>query len=176
MATELIRRPIKTQGLKSLTTEVMQEVKEVLGYDVLMEEVDVIRRVAEIFKKLEIEPLETKRVELYKKEMAASVTSKSKNYSWNGDGRRYYRTVKGVWRQKTLRGYTKAIPPFALLRANEIQKATQAAGIEGAFFVEELTRKHSTVIIDPFMVFVVAGKKFYTDVWDEPKFEGRRTV
>jgi hypothetical protein len=28
---------------------------------------------------------------------------------------------------------------------------------------------------DPFMVLHTCGKRLYTDVWNEPKFEGRRT-
>jgi hypothetical protein len=165
---KLERKPLEVAGLKSLTDDVlMAEVKDVLGYGQVDKAV-TLRKVTEIFRELDIEPFDNKKVEAYKRVEAKRIS------------RTYYRdyerrVVTGSWKSTPLAKYQKDVPAFALLRAAQIKKALNAASISGEFCVEELTKKSQTFTFDPFMVLHVAGKKIYTDVWNEPKFEGRRT-
>lgn len=164
---KLTRKPLEIAGLKSLTTDsLMVEVKEVLGYGQVDKAVE-LRKVTEIFRELDIEPFDEKKVEAYKR----AEVKRIRRVRYNGYGDRYVTT--GSWKSTPLAKYQKEVPAFALLRATQIKKALNAANIPGEFFVEELSKR--TQNFDPFMVLHVAGKKLYTDVWNEPKFEGRRT-
>lgn len=166
---KLIRKPLEVAGLKSLTEEsLMAEVKEVLGYSEVDKAVE-LRKAAAILKELDIEPFENSRVEAYKRAEAKRIT-KTYRDSWGNT-----RQSKGYWKATPLRDYKKHVPGFALIRATEIKKAMNAAGINADFVVEELSRRTKTIVVDPFMILHVAGKKLYIDVWNEPKFEGRRT-
>jgi hypothetical protein len=72
------------------------------------------------------------------------------------------------WKMEPLSSHAKQVPLFALSRATEIIELLP----EAKFSVESLTWKDE--VLDPFLVMEVAGKKFYLDVWEEPKFEARR--
>lgn len=86
-------------------------------------------------------------------------------------------TITARWQDCAIGGYTSPIPDFALARAVAIKKEVPTAN----FRIEELdvtehgveTRKH---VPDPFMVLHFETVKLYLDVWDEPKFEGRRQI
>lgn len=86
-------------------------------------------------------------------------------------------TITGQWLERGLSYYDEAVPEFALARAVAIKKELPSAD----FYVEQLevtevsveTRKH---VPDPFMVMHYGTVKLYLDVWDEPKFEGRRQI
>lgn len=171
MATEakLSRVSVNVSNLKQLTDEdLMTEIKDVLGYGEVDKALE-LKKIAAIFSDLDIEPFSVQKVQAYKKEKAASLN----RVRYTGWGDRV--TTRGVWLRYQLRGYQKAVPAFALLRAAQVQKALNAANIQGTFFVEELTKRHTKTVVDPFMILEAAGKRFYLDVWDEPKFEGRRT-
>jgi hypothetical protein len=169
---KLVRKPLEVAGLKNLTEEtLMAEVREVLGY----KEVDralELRKVCTVLKGLDIEPFDNKRVEAYKKAEAKKL-NKVRRHGYYG-GYHNVTTTRGVWKSILLRNYTREVPAFALLRATAIKKAMTAQGINCDFSVEELTKKSHTIVVDPFMVLNAASKKFYIDVWNEPKFEGRR--
>ena len=167
-AVKLSRKPLEVAGLKSLTDDaLMAEVKDVLGYGQVDKAV-TLKKVTDIFKELDIEPFDPVKVAAYKKSESSRIT------------KTYYRdynrvTTHGYWKSTPLNQYQREIPAFALLRATQIKKALNAANIESNFQIEELTKKSQSFVYDPFMVLHVAGKKLYIDVWNEPKFEGRRT-
>jgi hypothetical protein len=86
-------------------------------------------------------------------------------------------TVSASWNTHSLYGYSKAIPDFALDRAVAIKKGLP----ETEFYVDELTQQFSDLetqkhVPDPFMVMTYKTVTLYLDVWDEPKFEGRRQI
>lgn len=173
MTTQLTRKAVDVRGLKALSDEaVLAEVKEVLGYGGV-DEALTLKRVAEVLAKLDIEPFDPKIVAAYKKEQADALKSrKRKRTGWG------YTVATGVWVDSKIQDYKQGVPAFALLRATQVKKALTAQGIASAFHVEELTKRQHRVVllnIDPFMVLHVGSKKFYLDVWNEPKFEGRRT-
>jgi hypothetical protein len=169
---KLIRKPVEAAGLKTLTEEtLMAEIKDVLGYGEVDKAVE-LRKVAAILRELDIEPFESKRVEAYKKAEAKKLNKTSRRYR---DYNSYTTTTRGVWKSTALRNYKREVPAFALLRASQIKKAMNAQSVNCDFIVEELGKTRQTIVVDPFMVLVAAGKKFYIDVWNEPKFEGRRT-
>lgn len=103
--------------------------------------------VVQIFRRLGIEPLNAADVEAYQQKLASKA-----EYSWHS-----YELAK----------YGKPVPEFALSRAISIKKALPSA----QFFVEELRYNP-----DPFLYLQVGNTRYYLDVWDEPIFEGRRTI
>ena len=118
-----------------------------------------------VLKKLDIEPLNSESVELYKKE-------EKRKRSWFAPDRDWY-----IY---SIENYDLAVPAFALSRALEIKQEMPSA----QFFVETCL-----VVKDPFLILssgVSINKrggpnndlpwKIYLDVWDEPKFEGRRQI
>jgi hypothetical protein len=78
-------------------------------------------------------------------------------------------------------GYKAAIPAFAIQRMVSLKKALP----EVTFSVQELTVEKKELQTekylpppapDPFLVADYKGIGCYIDVWDEPGFEGRRTI
>lgn len=76
--------------------------------------------------------------------------------------------------------YKEAIPAFALQRMLSLKKELP----EMAFSVEQLqsekeelnTQKRIKLPPDPFLIATFRGISCYIDVWNEPGFEGRRTI
>jgi hypothetical protein len=77
---------------------------------------------------------------------------------------------KYSWNAVKLYSFNEKVPAFALSRALEVRKELP----NSSFFVESLVYRNE--IVDPFMFVQIGDEKYYLDVWDEPKFEGRRTV
>ncbi len=69
-----------------------------------------------------------------------------------------------------LKEYRKPVPEFAIARAIELKRELPQA----YFYVDELAGG-TYITLDPFMVLGYGGNLYYIDVWNEPKFEGRRT-
>jgi hypothetical protein len=177
MATQLTRKAMDVKSLQAVTDEkFVKEAKALLGYD-LLEDALALRKTAEILDKLGIQPFDAAKVEAYKKEQAEGLYSrKQKTDRW---GSVRTTTTRGEWQTYNLRGYKREVPAFALLRAAEIQKEMNKGKIGGKFFIDELRIKttrsrRERPIVDPFMVLQVGETKMYVDVWNEPKFEGRR--
>jgi hypothetical protein len=89
--------------------------------------------------------------------------------------------VQAIWHSIDVNQYASAIPAFAIQRMVSLKKALPAV----TFSVQELqvtqaelrTQRHiPPPPVDPFLVAHYAGTSCYVDVWDEPRFEGRRTV
>jgi hypothetical protein len=168
METKLARKQVTVAGLKALTEEqMMADVRDVLGYGVADEAIQV-KKVGEILRSLDIEPFDPKRVAAYKKEVIKETRKNSRRSSY------YYDAYR--WKNVPISRYTEPVPAFALMRAAQVQKALNAANIPAHFEVEELTKTRARINVDPFMVLVVGRQRLYIDVWNEPKFEGRRTV
>jgi hypothetical protein len=73
------------------------------------------------------------------------------------------------WVRTLIVNYQAEIPCFALSRAMEIKENYPEAQI----YIESLQAQERP-IADPFLVVGIKGYLYYVDVWDEPKFEGRR--
>jgi hypothetical protein len=77
-------------------------------------------------------------------------------------------------------GYKAPIPAFAIARMLALKKELP----EVTFSVEQLnaqrqdlnTEHREPLPPDPFLIATFRGISAYVDVWDEPRFEGRRTV
>ena len=65
--------------------------------------------------------------------------------------------------------YREDVPLFAISRAVELKEKLPAA----EFYVDHLVYSRN---FDPFMVMIMHGIRYWLDVWNEPEFEGRRTV
>lgn len=176
MATDVIkltRGPLVTEDVAKMTDEKMlRDIDTLLGYKPVGEAVR-LQTVAAIFKKLDIEPFDSEKVDKYKTQMRQR-HSRTRTDSY-GDIHR----TRASWDEIALTQYKKPVPAFALLRAMQVARELKKASIKHQFVVEEL--KSTTSVekrernLDPFMVLHVDNQVFYLDVWDEPKFEGRRT-
>lgn len=86
------------------------------------------------------------------------------------------------WRMVDMSEYKAEIPMFALDRASSVAKRLneRMPSLRKSFAISELHRtrvqKARRYDPDPFMVLRVLDQDFYLDVWNEPAFEGRRTV
>ena len=83
------------------------------------------------------------------------------------------------WDRENINSYNARVPEFALTRALEIKEALP----EAWFAVETLHEERHGIQTefnprppDPFMVLRYGEVTLYLDVWNEPSFEGRRTV
>lgn len=84
----------------------------------------------------------------------------------------------GSWPTTLVSEYREPVPEFALERAMQIKSQLPDAqfGIE---YIRQQTQQVSqprALQIDPFLVLLYGHMKLYLDVWDEPRFEGRRTI
>jgi len=83
------------------------------------------------------------------------------------------------WSSDPINHYRGEVPGFVLERALQLKSALPLA----QFYVEEmhesytnLKTEYSPPAPDPFMWVQYKGINVYLDVWNEPSFEGRRTV
>jgi hypothetical protein len=127
---------------------------------------DTLIRVQSMLKRMGIIPLDEKRVLAYQKQVRSRELRKHPN--------RTYR-----WRMVEISDYTAEVPSFALDRATRVAQRMhqRMPSVKRTFAISELVHHTKrTPHPDPFMVLTVLDQHFYLDVWDEPDFEGRRTV
>lgn len=160
----------------TLNERVANEAREYLGYrfgerrntEVTEKLVrrERLTQVQGILKSCGITPLDEASVLRYQ----TRVRKNAQRKAWNG---RY------AWRMVEISQYKAEIPQFALDRATRVAKALtkRMPRLGKEFAVSELHKKRTRAVDpDPFMVLRVLGQNFYLDVWDEPNFEGRKTV
>lgn len=146
-----------------------------LGYSNLSRNVELLltqrskiivqNKIVKALDEIGIELLDVNSVGLYMKELRSEVRLKSKQ-SWE-------------WDIANLKYYPEPIPEFALERAIQVKRVIIAAQLAPPDFYVAQLKRESVRHPDPFMLFSVAqsgDKQYYLDVWDEPKFEGRRTI
>lgn len=88
--------------------------------------------------------------------------------------------VQASWNVHNVGNYGEAIPDFAVQRMLSLTK--ELPGV--TFSIEQLNaskhqygvEKHEPLPPDPFLIGTYKGISVYLDVWDEPAFEGRRSV
>lgn len=127
---------------------------------------ETLVRVQSMLKRLGIVPIDEARVLSYQKTVRAREMRKHTNRSYR-------------WRMVNIREYTAEIPSFALDRAVKVVRTMGRVmpSVKYTVNVSELVHHTKrTPHPDPFMVLTVRDQNFYLDVWDEPDFEGRRTV
>jgi hypothetical protein len=85
---------------------------------------------------------------------------------------------RAEWKTTRIDYYHDPVPDFALERAMQIRKLVSGTVFGIATLTETVTgveTEYSPIPPDPFLVMEYGGLSFFLDVWDEPKFEGRRT-
>lgn len=151
-------------------------VKKELGYDILHSNVTMrtSARDRALAANKVIEALDAIGIELlvgvnrYMDEVRREVSIKTKKV-WS-------------WRDRHITNFSGIIPEFALERALQIRETLKTTELqEPTFYVSALEEedRYTGPSNDPFLYFTVSecgDLRFYTDVWDEPKFEGRRTI
>lgn len=182
MATTLVRKPAVFPEVTeaSLNEKVANEAREFLGYRFgerrnheVIEKLtrrEQLTQVQAILKRCGIVPLDERSVLRYQMKIRANAMRRI---------HRGYSAVRYAWRFVELDNYKAEIPQFALARATSVAKALtrRMPRLTKNFAVSELHRQRTRAVDpDPFMVLQVLGHNFYLDVWDEPNFEGRKTV
>jgi hypothetical protein len=182
MAT-LVRKPVQFPEVTeaTLNQQVAREAETYLGYSfgerrntevtTRLSRRATLVKVQGILKSLGIVPLVEASVLRYQRQKRASALRRTRftNSRWN-------------WRLVALEDYKAEIPQFALARATQVAKALnrRMPSLKKGFLVSELhrtrVRPENAYHPDPFMVLQVLEQNFYLDVWNEPSFEGRRTV
>jgi len=183
MATTLVRKqavfPEVTEA--KLNERVAKDAEQFLGYRFgerrnreVIEKLtrrEQLTKVQGILKRCGIVPLQEASVLRYQARVRKNAQAKAQRNSWN--------RVTFAWRFVDLADYKAEIPQFALSRATAVAKALtrRMPRLGKTFAVSELHRQRTRAVDpDPFMVLQVLGHNFYLDVWDEPNFEGRKTV
>lgn len=139
------------------------EAEALLGYTPLRKELKEPSRLRQVLAKLEIEILEEKSVDCYKKQMVDHYSSSGK-------------MLAPTWRLISLSRYAKPVPEFVLHKAIEIKHELP----EARFYIDELA-------VDPFLIVSLkelpdstfnhptrnldGETAVYVDVWSEPSFE-----
>jgi hypothetical protein len=143
------------------------EAEDLLGYTPLRDDVKAPSALRRVLAHLEIDVLDEKTVDAYKKQMVA-------HYDTHG------KMKMPTWRLAAIENYALPIPEFVLRKAVAIKKELPAA----RFYVDHLA-------IDPFLIVSMeqddmedpntnlasrhldANTEAYIECWDEPKFEGK---
>lgn len=79
------------------------------------------------------------------------------------------------WSQRSLNHYNDEVPLFAVSHAIALKKELPTADFKVESFMRNGYQSRS-VDLDPFLIMSVDGVEFYIDVWDESKYEARKTV
>jgi hypothetical protein len=178
VATTITRKPLVIEDAAAVSLDLDQQLANdawtILGYGpakALRSDLDVrasrkhdLEILRDIFTALEIVPLDTAAVIKYKEE-----TAKAANRNARLD-------TQFKWASILLPNYKAPIPQFVLANAVNIARALKEKlpNAQMQFYVEEL---QSFSRPDPFLYLLINGQFVcYLDVWDEPSFEGRRTV
>lgn len=130
---------------------------KLLGYKTLERTIPQ-SEVNEVFASLGFTPLNTDQVHRYERWYRKR---HSGHFGWE----------RVAWKIVPLHNYADPIPEFVLSRAVELKEKLPAA----EFYVE-FPEREERVLPDPFLVMIYKGSSYFIEVWDEPKFEGRRTV
>lgn len=86
------------------------------------------------------------------------------------------------WHSTILKKYYKPIPDYAIQTALDITRSAEKCGLEEkpSLHVEEMIEKVNHNItrldFDPFLVVRICGVDYYVEVWNEPKFNQKRSV
>jgi hypothetical protein len=157
----LKRVVVAAEDLDTPAKQLATDAEALLGYRGLRKHLKVAGRLRAVLAKLEIEILDQKSVDEYKRQMVAHMKGKMS---------------APTWRVTPLRGYTQPVPEFALQKACEIKRELP----EAEFFIDQLA-------VDPFLIVALDQPQdfpqnvktrgldpeiaAYVEVWDEPKFE-----
>ena len=147
------KRAVAVAAPDSVVAGLAERARDVLGYSVLHNE--VTKPLARALSELEIEILDEPQVKQYQENMVRDASIRG--------------TVVGkeaAWEAIAISRYNRPIPEFVLNKAVQIKERLP----EAEFFVEELNVKR---IPDPFLVVQFGLERYYVEVWDEAKFEGR---
>jgi len=128
-----------------------------------------------LLSELGIEPFTPESVKTYKAK-ALNAAKGWKRFTPFGDEYRWKRYELGALGTGVFHPhYLEPIPAFVLSHALEIKARLPYA----RFFVDAIADRHELErirVVDPFLVVEHDGNEYYIDVWDEPKFEGRRIL
>lgn len=78
--------------------------------------------------------------------------------------------VSAKWKREPLGSYSSPIPEFALQTAVDLKRRCPIA----EFYVDELTVEKR--VLDPFLVVRCGGQQYFLEVWNEPRFQQKRSV
>jgi hypothetical protein len=184
--------PPKVKGLSEEMLEFAERAQSVLGYRYLLTRMRE-QPLAKLLLRLEIDVIPTAMVQQYQAQLIEELTGfKPKTVAFEvnldddedddedeeeDDDRPMKVKASGArverppyfgrrlrWHSIEIRAYHKAVPEHVLLKAMQIKCEAPQTQI----WVQEL-QEHP----DPFLLVSMGSEKYYVEVWDEPKFEGR---
>lgn len=136
-----------------------EEVARVLGYSRLKKNLKA-NALRNALVSLEMETLDTREVDKYK----SYVLHKAQEDQAESEGEEDDEFLE--WDEVELSDYNEPVPEFVLAKALELKKKVP----EVVLYVEYLGVRY-----DPFLIAEMGDERYYIEVWDEPKFEGRLT-
>jgi hypothetical protein len=171
---EILRRePVRAEDMPAdvdaMQSDLAMEAERLLGYSVMRTRLKLPDPLLAALAQLEIEPYNGASVAQYKQEMLAYAQNEARRMDVaEGIDPDSYNARRASWSTRSLDGYAKPVPEFALDKALQIKRACPAATFE----IEELT-----IVPDPFLIVIYDTQLGYTrryiEVWDEPKFEAQ---
>jgi hypothetical protein len=168
-----------------VTKELAAEAEAVLGYLPLRDKVDPrMTALARVLEKLEIEVLNQEQVDKYKEQVVNDVTaglrkarrkratddrSESEEDADSSSDEYDEELDELSWEMQKLSDYKHPVPAHVLSKAIEIKKAFPRV----EFYVDEIIVRRKP---DPFLVAKYNKETYYIEVWNEPTFEGRKSI
>ena len=158
---QISRVTLHKSEVSSEMQEFAEEVQRILGYSRLKQNLkgNVLRN---LLASIEVDILDEKQVKSYKKyveenfdpglEVEAEEEEESDDEFFG-------------WDSVSIKEYDEPIPEFVLAKAIELKKRLPEVKLYIEYFGEK----------DPFLIATYGEEKYYIEVWDEPKFEGRLT-
>jgi hypothetical protein len=177
--------------------QLAKDARSVLGYNLLANQL-VGQPLREALTKLEIEVLDVEEVHKYQKQVLEEIMKRpvrlldGTDFNFEEDdeedeeeedddemdedpneeeedfGPANKRSITVYWGWKGIARYQKPIPEFVLCKAVMLKREVPQVEL----FVEEVEKIQ---LKDPFLVAVLGQERYYVEVWNEPKFEGRLT-
>lgn len=163
--------------------ELAQKAQDVLGYSPLSKHTGALIQGAELttlqvaLRELEIEVMLPGDVMAYQKERQIEQTKMNfekwlKEFSARSEIGRFERFDGPAWVENKINEYRQPVPEFVLAKAVQIKERVPECEI----YIESL-QDHP----DPFLIVAIphekayypAKERYYVEVWEEPKFEGR---
>jgi hypothetical protein len=151
---QLVSTKIKLTQPEETMTEFAKKAESVLGYHRLNER----HTLRNILLSLDIEIFDEVVVRKYMDVMLRLRKKESRHLIWQ-------------WTESRLSSYTLEVPEFVLNKAIQIKEKARELGISHGV---ELNVIHLTQFVpDPFLRVSHGDEKYFIEVWDEQKFEGR---
>lgn len=166
-ASEIPRTKLAVCSVDAQVVTLAEEASTLLGYSALKEEVegtaDTSGPLRRALAKLDIQPLDMRAVKQYQFDLRREAEARQFEEQLRTRGPENI-FAYASWNDTKIERYREPIPEFVLNKAVQLKRECP----EVTFTVEHLDENP-----DPFLIAKLKDEKFYIEVWEEPRFEGR---